>query len=150
MEYVYLGASIECDGAEIITRNVRFGSLVNLPDVGQCTKYKCDRNSESTITHELKPLNPLRKRQSHLNFGDCIKGDSIVIYHKKIARLKFEVIDKSGRHNARKTSTNNYTYAEITTTFIGIPQPKDPQQKLPPPKKLLKEVILEAPKQTRE
>lgn len=140
MEYIYQGASIECKGAEIISRKINFGALVQLPDIGVCRKYSCERNSESTIEKELVPKNPLYKTTSHLNLGDTIKADTIVLYIKKATQIKVSKIDNTHRHNAQQANSNVYTFAEITEMFPNIKIIKDQLQAFPPEQKLLKNI----------
>ncbi|MCK9412118.1 MAG: hypothetical protein M0Q53_07435 [Prolixibacteraceae bacterium] len=140
MEYVYKGASIECDGAEIISRKINFGSLVNIPDLGNCRKYSCERNSETTIEKELTPKIPIRRGTSYLDLGDKLKADSIVVYIKRASNIKIHKIDKSHRHNAQLANTDVYTHAEITEIFPNMKILNNLIQTFPPPKKLLKEV----------
>jgi hypothetical protein len=140
MEYVYLGASIECDGAEIVSRKINFGTIVYLQDIGNCRKYECERNSESIIKKELTPKYPLYKKTSHLDLGDKIRADTITVYIKKISTLKIDPINKSGRHKAQLTYSKEYTFSEIIEVFPNQKILNDPRQVLPAPKKLLKEV----------
>lgn len=140
MEYIYSGASIECNGAEIISRKINFGALISLPDVGLCRKYSCERNSESTIQKELDPKNPVYKKTSHLDFGDKLKAESIVLYINKTTNIRIQKIDKSHRHNSQKANSNVYTFAEISQTFPNIKTLKDPIQRFPPERKLLSEI----------
>ena len=144
MEYIYHGASIECNGAEIVSRKINFGSLINFPDIGLCRKYSCERNSESTIEKELNPKNPLFKKTSHLDLGDKLKADSIILYIKKSPQIKVHKIDATGRHNAQQANSDVYTYGEITEIFPNIKIIRDPIQVLPPPKKLLKDIKKES------
>jgi len=140
MEYIYQGASIECDGAEIIFRKITLGSLINLRDVGLCRKYSCERNSESTIEKELNPKNPVYSETSHLDSGDKLKAESIVVYVKKCTQIKIQKIDKSHRHNAQQANSDVYTYATISEMFPNIKILNDPIQTFPPPKVLLKNI----------
>lgn len=149
MEYIYSGASIECNAAEIISRKVNFGSLIELKDIGRCRKYSCERNSESTILKELNPKNPLYKETSHLDHGDKLKGLCIVVYVKKITQIKVELINNTGRHKAQKAYSNDYTFAEITEIFPTIKKLKDPVQKFPSPRKLLKQAEAKQTKPTK-
>jgi hypothetical protein len=140
MEYIYLGASIECDGAEIISRKINFGPLIRLPDLGVCHKYSCEINSESTIEKELSPKNPLFKETSHLDLGDKLKADSLVLYIRKIAQLKVQKITNTQSHRAQKANSNDYTYGEITGLFPNLKIIKDPRQIPPPKRKLLRDL----------
>lgn len=140
MEFVYLGASIECDGAEIISRKINFGTVVNLQDVGMCRKYECNQNSESTIEKELSPKNPVYKNTSHLDLGDKLSADTITIYTKKITSLKIDLVNQSHRHKAQITNSKVYTFGQIDEVFPNQKILNDPRQKLPAPKKLLKEI----------
>lgn len=140
MEYIYLGASIECNGAEIISRKINFGALINLPDIGLCRKYNCARNSESTIEKELSPKNPVYKETSHLDLGDKLKADSIVLYIKRATQIKVHKIDNTHRHNAQQANSDVYTFAEISEMFPNIKILKDPIQTFPPKRKLLKDI----------
>jgi hypothetical protein len=140
MEYIYQGATIECDAAEIISRKINFGALISLPDIGVCSKYTCERNSETTIQKELNPKNPLYKEQSHLDCDDKLTAENIVVYIRKNSKIKVEKIDNTHRHNAQKANSKHYTFAEITMIFPNIKELKDIRQIPPTPKMLLKDI----------
>jgi len=140
MEYIYQGASIECDAAEIISRKINYGALISLPDIGICSKYSCERNSETTIQKELTPKNPIYRSQSHLELGDKLTAENIILYIRKSTKIKVEKIDNTHRHNAQAAYSKCFTYAEITMIFPNIKEIKDLRQIPPPPKKLLKEL----------
>jgi|GEM_PF-2663451 len=128
MEFVFQGASIECDSAEIISRDIKASSFVNLPEIGNCQKYNCKRNSEAKILEELEPKRALYKPGSHLDKDDTLKSEDIVIYINSLKSVKKEVIPFSHRHKAQKTITKCFTYAEISLQFPNIQALKDPRQ----------------------
>lgn len=136
MKYVYQGASIESDSANIVSRKILLSSFQNIPNVGNCKKYNCSRNSEATIVKELNPKLPLYKTTSHLDLNDMIEAENIVVFVNQTNQLKIGKIAKSGRHNAQEANTNGFTYAEITMQFPNFALLKDPKQIKPPPKKL--------------
>lgn len=140
MKYIYHGASIECEGAEIVSRKINVGAIVDLPNVGVCRKYSCERNSETAVKKELYPKVPLYKNTSHLDLADELAAETIVVYVRKTSPLRIQKIDNTHRHNAQEANSNCYTFCEIAVIFPNITVLKDPRQQLPTPKKLLSEV----------
>ncbi|MEP7169126.1 MAG: hypothetical protein ABI855_07110 [Bacteroidota bacterium] len=136
MKFVYQGASIECESAEIISRKILLSSFQEIPNVGRCKKYNCTRNSEATITKELNPKAPLYSETSHLNLGDMLEAENIVVFVNQANNLKVIKIDNTHRHNAQQANTNSFTYAEITMQFPNFTELKDPKQVKPAPQKL--------------
>jgi len=136
MKYVYQGASIECDSAEIVSRKILLSSFQEVLNVGRCKKYNCSRNSEARITAELNPKEPLYSETSHLDLNDKLEAENIIVFVNQSNQLKIEKIDNSHRHNAQQANTSGYTYAEITMQFPNFPELKDPRQVKPAPKKL--------------
>jgi HD superfamily phosphohydrolase len=148
MQYITHGASIECLSANIITRDIKLSSLVEVESIGNCRKYICKRNCEGAILKQLEPKKAIYNDNSHLETNDSIKAEDILVIIDDIIPKDNKVINKSGRHKAQNVVTNCYTYAEITKQFHFIKEIKDPRQlenpslqlpqepfKLPPPKK---------------
>jgi hypothetical protein len=127
MEFFRQGESIECDSAEIISRDIKVGSYIDVPNIGKCTKINCKRNSEAKILQELNPKKAIRNPASKLNLGDTIKGENLTVYTKGSLH-GYQVINKSGRHKAQQAYTKGYTYAEISLQFRSIPLLNAPRQ----------------------
>lgn len=122
MKIVNEGASIECLGAEIISRKFTRNSLILIPKVGKCMKYKCSLNSEAIILKELDPKEPKYNEASFLSINDMIEAENIVVYVNQIKNLKFTLINHSGRHKAQQSNTNTFTFAQITKQFPNLPK----------------------------
>jgi hypothetical protein len=136
MGFVYYGASIECNSALVISRDIKATGLVNLPNVGRCRKYNCKRNSEASIKEESIPKEKIYYPTPHLDLNSQIKGEDIIFYTKTVKQIKKEVVNFTGRHKTQKTITNCFTLAEITLQFPNIKSISDPKQIAPEQKKL--------------
>jgi len=147
MDCIYLGASIECDAAGIGSRKITRESLVELPNVGRCIKYSCEINSECKIEKELNPKHPICKNTSHLDLGDKLKAQSIVVYVKGVTSLKIEVERTTTSHRAGTASSRSFTFSEITCLFPNL-LVNDPKQVAPSPKKLLSELPSQKPNES--
>ena len=112
--------SIECDAANIVARKIIKGALINEEGVGLCQKYKCSRNSSTTIKKELEPLKAIKCEASKLNRGDCLRAEDLFFLAKGSKRFRITKVNKSGRHKAQTMDTNVYTYAEIIKPFVHI------------------------------
>lgn len=137
MEYVILDASIECNGAQITARKIVRQSILNIPNVGQCKKYKCSRNSEAKIIKELFPKEHIINERSALNLGDEIRADTITLFVNNIKDSTLEKAPNTGRHNSQHGSTECFTHAIITTPFPNLKKVNDIKQVLPEAKKQL-------------
>jgi len=120
MVLVEAGSSIECLSAEIHARKFIPKIVVNIPKIGRCYKYSCDRNSDAVIMQELNPKKALYNNNSALNIKDSIEGEGIFFLVNTIRRLFICVSPYTGRHKSQYTSTTDYTYAEITKPFPNL------------------------------
>ena len=121
-KHTFLGASIECHGAEIISRKILYSSYIEILNIGKCKTYKCTLNSEATIHKELPhPKTPKYKETSCITEGDIIEGENITLFVNNDRNIKISVINHSGSHKAQQSNTNCYTYAVITLQCKGIP-----------------------------
>lgn len=139
MDCRYLGASIECDAAGISSRKITRESLVDLPNVGMCVKYSCEINSECAIEKELNPKFPIYRKTSHLDLGDKLKAESIVVYVKGVTPVKIAVERTTNSHRASTASSRTFTFSEVTGLFPNLII-SDPKQVPPAPRKLLSEL----------
>jgi len=128
MKAVKQGDAIECNGAEVISRDIKLSSFVNMPNIGKCRKYNCKRNSEASVTKEIADKKKKNYLNAYVNLGDNISGENITVYVNSIKPQKIEVINHTGRHKAQKTETNCFTYAEISLQFHNIKVLNDPKQ----------------------
>ena len=104
--------SIECLSAEVITRKIASRTPTEIPGVGRCIKYNCNRDSSAEIKKELEPKLARHRPASSLNFGDLVKGRDIMFFYQGIRPLKPTVIGgHSGRHKAQALNTRSFTYA---------------------------------------
>lgn len=136
MDYIYEGASIECFSAQIVTRDLKYSSMIEIPKLGFCKVYTCKRNSEAVIIKESDPKTAVYYKNPHLDKGDNIKSEEIVIYINTLKKIKIEVVNYTSRHKAQELITKYPTLGNITKVFTNIPLIIDPAQ-IPPPKKLL-------------
>jgi len=143
MNYVYMGAKLECAHSEITSRKILPGSLVSFQDFGMFSKFKCERNSKAKNIKELNPKFPIVNKFSHLNLNDALSGSDLVIYAEGIIALKIDKINLTGRHKAQKTNLSCFIFAEITRMTSGISGIKDKLQVAPLSQKLLNEWITE-------
>ena len=129
MVVIFGGGSIECLGAEMVARKFVPGLPQHIPGVGDCFVYKCERNSEATITKEVLDKADRAARydgNALLDLGDKLEGEDVFIIVQK--RLKIELVNHSGRHKAQAAVSNCFTYAKIEVPFPNIPVLKDPKQ----------------------
>lgn len=131
MKLVYHGDTIECNSSEIISRDIRVSSIIDVPEIGKCRKYNCKRNSEASIIEELDPKKAKYKTTSNLNLNDLLECEDLYFLMHTMKPLKIEIINKSGRHKAQKGVTKCFTYAEITQQFPNIPQKIEKQLSSP-------------------
>lgn len=135
MDCLYLGASIECDAAGISSRKITRESIQDLPSIGQCVMYSCEINSECKINKELDPKVPICKTTSHLDLGDKLKSQSIVVYVKGAGNLKVKVERTTGQHRGQTANSTTFTFSQITGLFPNL-RITDPKQVPPRPKTL--------------
>lgn len=128
MKAVKQGDAIECQGARVISRDIKLSSLVNIPSIGKCRKYNCKRNSEATITDEIPDKENRVYQNAFVELGDIVSGENIVVYVNSLKSQKVDVINYTGRHKAQKTETSCFTYAEISVQFHNIRELNDPNQ----------------------
>ncbi len=134
MEYIFQGASIECADADIISRKILPAAIQNIPKIGICRRYTCQRNSEAFIIKNINEA--LYKDTSHINKGDSLKAENLAIFIKSTKTIEKEKCPYTGRHNVQYMSSKYYTYAEITQQFPNIPIITDSKQIPASPKKL--------------
>ena len=128
MEYVILGASIECAAADIISRKIQRTSIQNIPQVGVCKKYKCSRNSEAHITKELTPKVAIVNLKSKLSLNDSVSGETITVFINNIKDKGLDKAPYSARHKAQFGSTKDFTHAFVTVQFPNISEIIDKKQ----------------------
>ncbi len=119
-EYYLNSESIECESSDIYGRKILFKGIVKLNNIGQCTKYNCDRNSEAIILKELTPRIARYNNNSKLNLNDNLKATGISVYSEGIKIYKITIKNYSHTHKINNIITNNYTYATITKPFQQI------------------------------
>jgi len=119
-KFYHIPESIECTAANIVAKKIIPTALINEEGIGRCQKYKCSRDSYSTIKKELVPLEPIKEKTSKLKLGDRLEAENIYFLTKGFKKLKVTKIKKSGRHNSQEVNTSVYTYAEITKPFEHI------------------------------
>jgi len=129
MEFLLEGTSIECDASEIMTRKIVQGAFVEFPSIGKLSRISCKRNSEATISKELKPKKSKIEPNSKLDLYDSVKGENIEVY-SMVRVVKFTVVNLTHDHKAHKISTNCFTYAKLTMRFKNFPVLNDPRQSL--------------------
>ncbi len=120
MEYVFEGASIECNSALISTRKIIKTSILNIPAIGVCKKYKCSRNSDVTILKELNPKTALINKNSFLNIEDKIKAETIIVITTDKKDIILKKTPYTGRHKSQIGRTNNFTQGIISETFPNL------------------------------
>jgi hypothetical protein len=133
MQFQYSNASIECEKAIIISRDIKTSGYVNIKHLGKCFKYNLKRNSEAKINKELTPKLPVYCPTSHLDLGVEIAGEDIMLLVASPKKLKFSVQNYTGTHKVQAGETECYSYAEITKMFPNMLQLKDPKQMPPAP-----------------
>ena len=125
MKQVLDSCSIECIGAQIISRKIYRSSFMEIKSIGKCTTYKCKLNSEAEIIKELQnPKKPIHKEASMIDLGDMLECESLFFAVNTFRTLKIGLINHTGRHKAQITKTDIYTFAEITRQMPNIPIPK--------------------------
>ncbi len=128
MQYVLQGVSIESEASEIISRDIKRGSYIDIPKIGKCAKYNCKRNSEAAIRQELNPKQAIYKADSKLDLHDSISGENLIFCVSPFKKVSFDVINYTGRHKAQRAITNCYSFAELTLQFQFLKQLNDPNQ----------------------
>ncbi len=64
-KFVHINCAIECTSAEVISRDIRRSSILNIKNIGLCFAYKCGKNSEAKILKELNPKKSIYCEESH-------------------------------------------------------------------------------------
>lgn len=127
MKNVHEKCSIECDAADIVSRQIMRNSFIEIKSIGKCTTYKCKRNSEAVITKELvSPPKPIYKSTSRVLQGDSLECEDMFLAVNSVKALRIIVKKYTGTHKAQITSTNSYTFAEISKQIPGIPMINNP------------------------
>ena len=122
MKHVHESCSIECQGAKIISRDIRRSAYIEIAPIGKCTTYKCRLNSEALIVKELPhPKKPFYRSNSQVDIGTQLECETLFLAVNSFKSLKIEIINHSGRHKAQTTNTNSYTFAEIIKQIPNIP-----------------------------
>ena len=115
MKSVHEKCSIECEAANVVSRQIMRNSFIEIKSIGKCTTYKCKRNSEATITKELPhPPKPIHKDTSSVLRGDSLECEDMFLAVNSVKALKIAVHPYTSTHKAQITSTNSYTFAEIS------------------------------------
>jgi len=123
MKYVHENCSIECEGAEIISRQIMRSSFMEIESIGKCTTYKCKLNSEAVIRKELPhPKRPKHKSTSKVELGDMLECQDLFLAVNTLKTLKIGLDNHTGRHKAQTTKTESYTFAEISRQIPNIPK----------------------------
>ena len=128
-KYVHLNSAIECDSAEIISRDIRRSSILNIRNIGLCFTYKCSKNSEAKILKELNPKNAIYCEESYLDLDDIIESENIYALINKKKPYIQEKLNHTGRHKAQTFTSKEFTFAQITRQISGIPD-LVPQKKI--------------------
>ncbi len=127
MKNVHEKCSIECDAADVVSRQIMRNSFIEIKSIGKCTTYKCKRNSEAVITKELPhPPKPVHKFTSCVNRGDSLECEDMFLAVNSVKALKIAIRPYTSTHKAQITSTNSYTFAEISRQIPGIPMLTNP------------------------
>ena len=123
MKFVHENCSIECEAADIVSRNIIPSGFVEFKLLGKCTTYKCKRNSEAIIRKEIKDkANPLVNKFSKVENGDYLECEEFYLAIQSKKPLRISLIHHTGRHKAQSSATDAYTYAKITRQIPGIPK----------------------------
>ena len=120
-KYVRINCAIECNSAEIISRDIRRSSLLNIKNVGLCFTCKCSKNSEAKIIKELVPKTSIYCEQSYLEQDDVLESENIYVIINKKKPYTPEKLNHSGRHKAQTFLSKEFTFAQITKQISGIP-----------------------------
>ena len=128
-KYVHLNSAIECDSAEIISRDIRRSSILNIRNIGLCFTYKCSKNSEAKILKELNPKNAIYCEESYLDLDDIIESENIYVLINKKKPYIPEKLNHTVRHKAQTFTSKEFTFAQITRQISGIPD-LVPQKKI--------------------
>ena len=128
-KYVHLNSAIECDSAEIISRDIRRSSILNIRNIGLCFTYKCSKNSEAKLLMELNPKNAIYCEESYLDLDDIIESENIYVLINKKKPYIPEKLNHTGRHKAQTFTSKEFTFAQITRQISGIPD-LVPQKKI--------------------
>ena len=128
MKYVFLGASIECNGAKVTSRDIQKPSHINDPKAGQCKLYKCDLNSKAEIIKELNPKKAKIDDSSGLNLGDSVSGFTLTVMVDARTSLEYDVKKTSHRHKGQHAKSNKYTYAKVSALYPNSGELKDKKQ----------------------
>jgi hypothetical protein len=122
MKLVYDGSSIECNSAEIISRNIYPSAYMEIKSIGKCMTFKCKQNSEAKILSELNPKSPIHNANSNLNLNDKLECQDLYLATNNRRQPKIKVINYSHTHKAQIFYTDKYTYAEISRQIPNIPE----------------------------
>jgi len=125
-KYVHFNSAIECDSAEIISRDIVKSALLKVEKIGLCFGYKCSRNSEAKIIKELKPKESIYCNESFLNKDDVLEAENIYVLINKAKPYTPYKINHTGRHKAQTFTSKEFTFAKITKRISGIPELKIP------------------------
>jgi len=108
-----VGASIECEKCELISRKIVPSSPQMDDTLGRVIKYECSRNSSAEILKELNPKEFKYKISSNLDLGSKLQANGIYLLTTKLKRIKPDIVNESGRHKASKSTIDGFTFAEI-------------------------------------
>jgi hypothetical protein len=118
-------ASIECDGAFFKTRKLtlKIPMTNTYPTLRVSILYRfvMERNSEASITKELKPKVAIFDNNSMLNQGDGIRGECISGKSIRPIRKDDLTVEKgSGSHRAGFLNVNGFVYAKLERFYAAI------------------------------
>lgn len=122
MKYVHENCSIECEGADIVSRKIVRSSFMEIKSIGKCTTYKCKLNSEAVIRKELASRKPKYKTTSKVQAGDMLECEDLFLAVNTRKALKIALDNHTGRHKAQVARTDSYTFAEISKQIPNIPR----------------------------
>lgn len=119
-KYHLKGESIECNAADVKSRDIRYQSAREYKSHGVFFKYKCSIDSYAEIEEELAPKECRICENSKLDQGDTLHSDSLVVYNKIFKPAKKSIIEFSGSHRAQNIKLKNFTFAQITIPMDRI------------------------------
>lgn len=121
-EYYSKNDSLECHGANTISKKIVESCPLNHHIIGRCIKYVCTRDGICEITKESNPkISKLENTLAKLNLGGTLKSNAFYVLVEGFRIKKISKINFSGQHNANTFLTNSeYTFAQITIPFPKI------------------------------
>lgn len=121
MKFVQAGDQIECSKSEVISRRITPRALKKIPRIGKCWTYNCKRNSSAEIVKELDPKKTRYCENSHLDEGDILSSEDIVVTVENIRKIQaVKIGGQTATHSSQKMRTKDFTHAKITKPFMHI------------------------------